>query len=189
VEVFGIGLPELMLIAVIALIVLGPERLPDAARTLGKGIADFRRAVEPARSAWNELTNEVTSVTGAVRSAATGGPSMPVIRSNGAKTTAMTTESPWKVHPIMADMTAEERAEFMRGGQIPPRIVEQLAQSSANGAGNGRVKGAFPDIVDIDYPMPFGKIAYQPAPTNTQSLDELTYPEPGASRSNKEDQA
>ncbi len=187
-EVFGIGLPELMLIAVIALIVLGPERLPDAARTLGKGIADFRRAIEPARSAWNDLTNEVTSMTGTVKSAATGASSMPLIRSNGAKTTAMTTESPWKVHPIMADMTAEEREQFMHGGQIPPRILEQLAQSGANGSGNGRVKGAFPEIVDIDYPMPFGKIAFQQAPHATQSLDELAYPEPGATGSTQEEE-
>ena len=190
-EVFGIGLPELMVIAVIALIVLGPERLPDAARTLGKGIADFRRAIEPARSAWNDLTNEVTSVTGTVKSAATGTSSasgMPLIRSNGAKTTAMTTTSPWKVHPIMADMTVEEREQFMQGGQIPPRIVEQLAATDANGSGNGRVKGAFPEIVDIDYPMPFGKIAFQQAPQTTQSLDELVYPEPGAPGSTQDEE-
>jgi len=41
---FGIGMPELMVIMVVALIVLGPKRLPEVARALGKGLAEFRRA-------------------------------------------------------------------------------------------------------------------------------------------------
>ncbi len=41
---FGIGLPELLVIMVVALIVLGPKRIPEVARTLGKGLAEFRRA-------------------------------------------------------------------------------------------------------------------------------------------------
>lgn len=41
---FGIGLPELLVILVVALLVLGPKRLPEVARTLGKGLAEFRRA-------------------------------------------------------------------------------------------------------------------------------------------------
>lgn len=41
---FGIGLPELLVILVVALIVLGPKRIPEVARSLGKGLAEFRRA-------------------------------------------------------------------------------------------------------------------------------------------------
>jgi len=41
---FGIGMPELMVIMVVALIVLGPKRLPEIARLLGKGLAEFRHA-------------------------------------------------------------------------------------------------------------------------------------------------
>lgn len=40
---FGVGLPELIVILVIALVVLGPRRLPEAARTLGKALGEFRR--------------------------------------------------------------------------------------------------------------------------------------------------
>ncbi len=40
---FGIGMPELLVILVVALVVLGPKRLPDLARTLGKAVAEFRR--------------------------------------------------------------------------------------------------------------------------------------------------
>ena len=43
---FGIGLPELLVIMAIALIVIGPKKLPDLARALGKGMAEFRKATQ-----------------------------------------------------------------------------------------------------------------------------------------------
>jgi Tat protein translocase TatB subunit len=41
---FGIGVPELLVILIVALIVLGPKRLPEVAKGLGKALAEFRRA-------------------------------------------------------------------------------------------------------------------------------------------------
>jgi Tat protein translocase TatB subunit len=41
---FGIGMPELLVILVVALVVLGPKRLPEIAKALGKAMAEFRNA-------------------------------------------------------------------------------------------------------------------------------------------------
>ncbi len=51
---FGIGMPELLIILVLALIVMGPKKLPEMARSLGKGLAEFKRASSEMRSSIEE---------------------------------------------------------------------------------------------------------------------------------------
>jgi Tat protein translocase TatB subunit len=46
---FGIGTEEIILIMVIALIVLGPERMPKLARDLGRAVAEFRKTSDELR--------------------------------------------------------------------------------------------------------------------------------------------
>jgi sec-independent protein translocase protein TatA len=41
----NIGLPEMIIVLVIALVVLGPKRLPDAGKSLGRGIREFKGAI------------------------------------------------------------------------------------------------------------------------------------------------
>ena len=58
---FGIGMPELILILALALIVLGPRRLPEIARALGKGLAEFRRATDELKEELREVEREIES--------------------------------------------------------------------------------------------------------------------------------
>ena len=50
---FGIGVPELILILVVGLIVFGPGKLPEVARSLGKGVREFKRATSVFSQALN----------------------------------------------------------------------------------------------------------------------------------------
>lgn len=58
---FGIGPMELVLILVVALLVLGPKRMPELARTLGRGLSEFRRASNDLRQslALDDLQNDL----------------------------------------------------------------------------------------------------------------------------------
>ena len=47
---FGIGMTEMLIIGALALVILGPKKLPDLARSLGKGFAEFKRATNDLKS-------------------------------------------------------------------------------------------------------------------------------------------
>jgi sec-independent protein translocase protein TatA/sec-independent protein translocase protein TatB len=50
---FGLGMSEIVLILVIALLVIGPKKLPDVAKALGKGYGEFKRAMSDFKEAVN----------------------------------------------------------------------------------------------------------------------------------------
>ena len=47
---FGIGLPEMIIIAAVALVFIGPDKLPGVLRSLGKGLVELKRATSDVRS-------------------------------------------------------------------------------------------------------------------------------------------
>ncbi|NJM68415.1 MAG: TatA/E family twin arginine-targeting protein translocase [Acaryochloris sp. RU_4_1] len=70
-NVFGIGLPEMALIMVIALLVFGPKKLPEIGRSLGKAVksfqdaskefeAEFKKEAERLNETLNETPMEAT---------------------------------------------------------------------------------------------------------------------------------
>jgi len=56
---FGIGIPELIIIMVIALIVIGPKKLPELARALGKGMSEFKNAAQDIKESL-DLNEEIS---------------------------------------------------------------------------------------------------------------------------------
>ena len=55
---FGIGFQEMLIILVVVLIFFGPKRLPDLAKSIGKGIAEFKKASEEVRKGIEEAVKE-----------------------------------------------------------------------------------------------------------------------------------
>ncbi len=53
---FGIGLPELLVILLLALVIFGPKRLPDLGKNLGKAITGFKKGMQEASE---ELKSEL----------------------------------------------------------------------------------------------------------------------------------
>jgi len=50
---FGMGMPEIIMILAIALIVIGPRKLPDLGRSLGRALREFRKATTEFKSSLN----------------------------------------------------------------------------------------------------------------------------------------
>jgi sec-independent protein translocase protein TatA len=53
-EMWNIGFPELVVIFIVALLVFGPRKLPELGKTLGKGLAEFKRASNELKRTWEE---------------------------------------------------------------------------------------------------------------------------------------
>ncbi|MGK7925931.1 MAG: TatA/E family twin arginine-targeting protein translocase [Spirulina sp.] len=63
-NVFGIGLPEMVLILVVALLIFGPKKLPEIGRSLGKAIRGFQEASNEFQ---NEFKREAQQIEEAVK--------------------------------------------------------------------------------------------------------------------------
>ncbi|MCI5142124.1 MAG: twin-arginine translocase subunit TatB [Candidatus Electrothrix sp. ATG1] len=59
---FGIGLPEMIVILAVALIVVGPDKLPELARSLAKGVNELKNTMNQVKESLNEETEIVSSV-------------------------------------------------------------------------------------------------------------------------------
>ena len=59
---FGIGLPEMILIMALALIVVGPDKLPDLARSLAKGLMELKKTAEGLKESFSEEGNPLDDI-------------------------------------------------------------------------------------------------------------------------------
>ena len=58
---FGIGMPEMLLIIAIALVVIGPKKLPDLAKSMGRAMREFKKATSEFKETM-QIDNELTEV-------------------------------------------------------------------------------------------------------------------------------
>jgi Tat protein translocase TatB subunit len=94
---FGIGFPELLMIMAIALIVLGPKRLPDIAKALGRGLSEFKRASDELKQTFDAE----------VRSHDTDQQTPPPVKLTPPG--AMQTPYPEEANPVGADAPADKQ--------------------------------------------------------------------------------
>ena len=72
---FGIGMPEMILIMAIALIVIGPKKLPDLAKSLGKAFREFKKATSDLKESLhvddslNDVNSTITEINDDVKDA------------------------------------------------------------------------------------------------------------------------
>lgn len=81
---FGIGMPELIVIFIVALLVFGPKALPDLGKALGRGLREFKRASEDLKEGLNtdiRLDEEEKSSTQASPTGDTATPPSESVRS------------------------------------------------------------------------------------------------------------
>ncbi len=67
---FGMGVPEILLILALALIIIGPKKIPDLAKSLGKALGEFKRAtsdfkdaidIEDVKNPLNDIKDDIKS--------------------------------------------------------------------------------------------------------------------------------
>lgn len=125
---FGIGLPELAVIAAIGLLVFGPKRLPELGRTLGRTLKGFQSA---SREFEQEFRKVVDTVEAEVASAETAAADSPGSTASAAQLTAA---SPGGAQPVAADTGSLARAEAEALAAVPS---EALTVASAPPAADG----------------------------------------------------
>lgn len=109
---FGIGMTEMLLIAGLALIVLGPKKLPELAKSLGKGFAEFKRAT-------NELKQTIDLETRAEED-----------RYKNEQREKESKLTPPQSAPITEEVSSSYPQEQPQPGGIPDKIREaKLAQT------------------------------------------------------------
>ena len=100
---FGIGMPELIIILVIALIILGPKKLPSIARALGKGMAEFRKATNEIKENLNldDIGNEIKGMEDEIADSVSGINDTPAV--NHEKETSLPTPAEKNEQKVPSD--------------------------------------------------------------------------------------
>lgn len=109
---FGIGLPEMLLIMALALIVVGPDKLPDLARSLAKGLMELKKTAETLKTSFAEEGNPLNEIRPELEDAAKS------LKNN--LLGPQSTEQPGETSP--ADMAANAYQELLKQTNNAPAL-------------------------------------------------------------------
>ena len=123
----SIGTSELILIGIIALIFLGPRKLPQIARTIGKTMADFRSTTNEFKSTWEREVNFAEEAEALRAGDLPSSQSATVPRETVTETTVDTLAMP-EIKPAQPSMF-----EDVEGGLSTP-VVEQDIETTSSSA-------------------------------------------------------
>lgn len=127
---FGIGLPEMIVILAVALIVVGPDKLPELARSLAKGVNELRGVMNQVKESLSEETKVISSAGDELRQTAgqmkdslldePGGPRRPLSEAELAeKESDLAEQRPWEQDAAVGRQDMAVDAE----GQSAPEPV------------------------------------------------------------------
>jgi len=68
----SVGVPEIIVVLIVALVVLGPNRLPEAARQAGKALSEFKRVTAGLQAEVRDAIEPITSAAGSFNGQGTG---------------------------------------------------------------------------------------------------------------------
>lgn len=128
-----LSIPHLIIIFVVALVVFGPEKLPELARTLGKVMGEFRRATGDLRSTFEDHMRDLEREADQRR---IGGAPKAAPPTTSAVTTAPSTEQPTGTVPTSAPNSTERTEPVIdsadiRSGDSQPASPDSTASYPA----------------------------------------------------------
>lgn len=116
---FGIGLPELLVIMGIALIVVGPEKLPDLAKSLARGVLELKKTALALKDSLNEELKEEPGQDPWQQNLGQSYPALPstTVREPGEPAQEADAVSPPQGSEVDASPAPEQPADSVRDGE------------------------------------------------------------------------
>ena len=136
---FGIGFQEMLIILVVVLIFFGPKRLPDLAKSLGKGIAEFKKASEEVRKGIDDAVREESEA---------GTPKPPEDLSSYGKAPGT---APAPEEPVLPESAPQTDVPSTVSGAPPDNPPEEPAPATGAPV---TAEGAAPGTATLDAPVP-----------------------------------
>ena len=134
-NIFGIGLPEMAVIAAIGLLVFGPKRLPELGKTLGKTLKGFQSASSQFEQEFRKAVDTVSNDTVSATAVSTTAVSASAVSAPAVSATA---DSAPAVSPSPVSAAVESAEALAPGaGSVAIAPTETLAERQSAAAGPG----------------------------------------------------